>query len=186
MGPTSESERTDHHRDGVRSSRPAIDNSVPRMSSRTARSPRSMGRYGFRARNGSAARSRSQRRRRRAQRNSVARITRPSGITMIAGPGRTTSAMPKASTLPPITDTISFRATRSASGAGHPDVSHGLSGLSEGLGEPVRAEDGKARFPWSRGSEWRRRRARRPRGSCRRRSEASSPPRRRERAIDPP
>jgi len=53
----------------------------------------------------------------RAQRNSVARIARPKGMTRMAGPGRTMSATPNARTLKPIMATTTFRTTRNGEDA---------------------------------------------------------------------
>ena len=49
--------------------------------------------------------ARAERSHRLAQANSIARIASPAGMTMKAGPGSTTNAMPKASTVPPTTVT---------------------------------------------------------------------------------
>jgi hypothetical protein len=53
------------------------------------------------------------RRSRRAQINSVARMAKPIGMTTMAGPGRTISATPIATTVPPMTTTRILRSTRS-------------------------------------------------------------------------
>lgn len=68
-----------------------------------------------------AAPSFTRRGRRRAHRNSVARIARPSGTTVMAGPGSTVSTTPTTKVVTPITATTTFRATRSvADGEGVP------------------------------------------------------------------
>src|SRR2546425_8351732 len=64
-------------------------------------------------------RARTRSRRRRAQTNSVARIARPSGMTISAGPGRRIIAPPTRSTVPPITP-IAIRPPRFSRGSRRP------------------------------------------------------------------
>src|SRR5437667_89592 len=64
-------------------------------------------------------RARTRSRRRRAQTNSVARMARPTGMTISAGPGRMIIAPPTRSTVPPIT-AIAIRRARFSRGSRRP------------------------------------------------------------------
>src|SRR5205085_2894388 len=75
---------------------------------------------------------------RRAQANSVARIARPIGITIKAGPGRTISAMPMRRTVPPMTAMMSLRSrAATALNAAQIRKNHIIAGYVAALGEHV-------------------------------------------------